>query len=77
VPRVPSLQELLGLWRGDEDSYGYAQEGLAREICRKLRPETEVDLFRQLYPGLEPGEADVDVRKMVALAFRKWSVEKK
>jgi hypothetical protein len=28
-----ALQDLLGLWRGDDESSGYAQEGLALEIA--------------------------------------------
>jgi hypothetical protein len=75
LKRVPPLQELLGLYRGDEDSAGYCQEGLVREICRKFKPLTELDLLQQLHPGCEPDDLSMFARKTISLAFRKWTLE--
>jgi hypothetical protein len=77
IRRVPSLQALLGLYRGDEDSTGYSHEGLIREICRKLRPPpaTELELLYQLHPGCEPDDLSVYARTTISKAFRKWRLE--
>lgn len=75
APRIASLQDLLGLWRGDEESCGFAHEGLAREICRKLKPLSELELFQQLYPGLEPADVEAEFRRVVSKAFLKWKAE--
>lgn len=50
------LHELLGLFRGDEDSVGYIHEGLVREICILYRPSSFDQLVQQLYPGVTAPE---------------------
>jgi hypothetical protein len=75
VKRVAPLPDLLGLWRGDEVSTGYVHEGLAREICRALKPPTELELFQQLYPGAELEDVDRDIRKLIYAAWKKWRLE--
>jgi len=77
LKRVPLLSALLGLWRGDEDSTGYVHEGLAREICRKLKPNSELELVNQLYPGVDLDDVAGDARKMIAAAYRKWLAERR
>lgn len=75
-PRICALPDLLGLWRGDEDSCGYIHEGLGREICKKLRPLSELELFQQLYPGRELEDVSDFVRETVARSFRTYMAEK-
>jgi len=70
------LQDLLGLWRGDEDSTGYVHEGLAREICRKCRPNSELELVNQLYPGVDQEDVAWDAKKTITVAYRKHVIEK-
>jgi hypothetical protein len=74
------LQDLLGLWRGDEESSGYAQEGLALEIARRLKPlpGSPSEFARQLYAdpefdfmSLEPAR-----RRMIVGALLKAKAEK-
>lgn len=69
------LHHLLGLWRGDEWSTGFIHEGLAREICRHLRPGCEEALLRQLWPP-EGLTADADARTIAITAYEKWRQEK-
>jgi hypothetical protein len=71
------LQELLGLYRGDDDSSGYLHEGLIREICRKMRPPpaNDIELMNQLHPGCEPEDLSMFARTTISLAFRKWRLE--
>lgn len=72
------LPKLLGLWRGDDLSDGYASQQLAYEICCRLpralckRPGelTLDDLRTQLYPhGDEPPP---DVLAMISKAYNRW-----
>ena len=76
LKRVPLLSVLLGLWRGDEDSTGYVHEGLAREICRKLKPNSELELVNQLYPGVDPDDVAWDAKKVITAAYRRFLAEK-
>lgn len=69
------LQELLGLWRGDEDSTGYETWHLAYAICQELRPATAEFLFANLWPS---GKPDDEERLEVARgAFQWWEERKK
>ena len=75
--RVPGLPELLGLWRGDEDSIGYQHEGLAREICKQFRPSSLDQLVAQLYPGVDAANLPEDGVDVAKAAFQWFEEEKK
>lgn len=75
-PRVPKLPELLGLWRGGDGCPGYMHEGLAREICKQLKPNSFEVLAGNLYPGVPLTDIPADGLEMAKRAYE-WCNEEK
>jgi hypothetical protein len=67
-----SAQDFIGLWRGDEDSQGYASVVLAYEVMKRRKYAT-VDLLRTaLYPSLSTDEIPPAGLKLLTAAFEHY-----
>ena len=64
------LDELIGLFVGDEDSCGYAHAALVVAICEQTNPTTLGELRRVLYPAGSPGDDAVD--EIISWGFDRW-----
>lgn len=68
-----SLEQLLSLYRPDELASGYEHVGLAYEIAKRLRPQTQEILARNLYPETaQMADLDQDARAVVVAAWHRY-----
>ena len=78
LPRPDSLTvtDLLDLWHGDQDSYGYAHPYIAKAVCRIVKPPSLELLFSEwLYPNLVQAEVPYRAQRLVAAGYRLWRRE--
>jgi hypothetical protein len=47
---APPTKELIPLYLGDRDSYGYYSPRIVFEVCRRMKPSS-LDLLRQRFYG--------------------------
>lgn len=66
-----ALHELVGLFRGDSYSCGYASEKLCLAICDQAKPATANDLLKLIYPEGQ-GDVSVDVVLTITRGFDLW-----
>lgn len=55
---IPPTRELIGLYLGDQDSYGYYSARIVFEVCRRIKPGS-FETLRQRFYGTIPTE-DID-----------------
>lgn len=67
-----SVAQLLDLWHGDGDSFGYASAEIASAVAEVIRPVDEVALRARFYPALAAYEIPDDMRDILDEGFRLW-----
>ena len=72
-----TLEELVALFVGDENSCGYAHAGLAMAICERLGPRNFEQFRGRLYPDLETSALDEDVQKIMRVGYFRWKKRSK
>lgn len=45
-----TVDDLVALWHGDEETTGYWHAGLAFEVARLAKPKNDAQLIRLFYP---------------------------
>ena len=67
-----SLEELVALFVGDEDSLGYAHAGLASAICERLAPRDFEQFRGVLYPDVATCALEEDIQKIMRIGYFRW-----
>ena len=67
-----TLEELVALFVGDDDSCGYAHAGLAMAICERLSPRNFEQFRGTLYPELETSALDEEIQKIMRVGYFRW-----
>lgn len=67
-----SVQDLLALWHGDQDSLGYWHRSLVVAVCERTQPENLAAVRSRFYPGLSRDETPREAREMISGGFQDW-----
>jgi hypothetical protein len=75
LPRPDSLtvQDLLDLWHGDQDSHGYPHPSIARAVCRIVKPPSLALLCSEwIFPEQSPKDMPLRQQRLAAVGFKAW-----
>lgn len=67
-----TVDELVGLFSGDDWSYGYPTAELAFQLCLVLEPARFEDLWRRVYPGAPLSEVCREDLSVLRVGYRRW-----
>ena len=67
-----TVDDLVALFVGDEDSYGYAHPALATAICERLAPRDFEQFRGKLYPNVATSALDDDLQKILRVGYFRW-----
>jgi hypothetical protein len=79
-PKASPLSTLLGLWRGDSYTTGWASPTLALEIARQVEPKDVQVLANVIYPprdGQSQVPNDPEIIKFIKEGYKLWKQEQK
>ena len=70
-----SIEELAALFRGDEDSFGYAHSELIVEICsrtaKSFKPSVEW-VWGIVYPDVPKEKVPLEIQDMIVSGVKLW-----
>lgn len=75
-----SVQDLLGLWHGDEDTdgdpthhvTGFHHPAIVTAVCELTAPETVSVVRSRFYPGRSAKETPVEAVRMILSGYQDW-----
>lgn len=72
-----TIEVLISLWHGDEDSTGYWHANLAAAIASAMQPHPQswFDLAKRIYPSW-PDWVHADATQIILDGYRHWVVRR-
>lgn len=67
-----TVDDLLALWHGDEDSDGYWQPELVARVCELIQPGNVLVVRNRFYPSKAGADVPEDAAKMIVSGYWTW-----